>query len=644
MQHRFLALWPSFPHDRILYRDRELIIVDKPVNVSTHAPDGARTDDAHSRVRQMIAELERLPLDAVYLGIHQRLDRDTSGVLLFTTHKAANAAIAAQFESHTVRKTYLAAVSHWPVGREEGVLRDWLVPSASGSRMEVWHEAQSHGASGAAAAPTARSRPSSQKRRPARPDRLRSRPPKGALEAITHFRVLTRLGDRTLLEMTPQTGRTHQIRVQLADRGAPIAGDPWYGGPPAPRLLLHARSLDLRHPITARPLLAQAPVPAEFEEWLSATPAPAPSSPAPGSRAAAASASRAASASPALPAASRAASAAASRAAAASASPSRLDRILAAAIDARWGLAHAASETTAFRLFHGDGEGLPGCAVDRYGEYLLLHISDEAVAKREPELIATLGELGPRGVYCKRHPKQSNTLVDPRNEEVAPAHAVWGDDAPDPIPVAEAGLQYLARLGDGLKTGIFLDQRDNRKRIRDLAAGKSVLNLFAYTCAFTVAAAAGGATSSLSVDVSAAALEWGGRNLAANGLESEAHAFIAEDVFAWLPRAARSGQRFDLIVLDPPSYATTHSSRFVADGDYPELAARALSLLAPGGRLLACTNHRRISPQKFRRFLHDAVRLANSELVQLRDLPAPSDFPPPFGTPSHLKSALVTLA
>jgi len=171
-----------------------------------------------------------------------------------------------------------------------------------------------------------------------------------------------------------------------------------------------------------------------------------------------------------------------------------------------------------------------------------------------------------------------------------------------------------------------------------------VLNLFAYTGAFTVAAAAGGARATVTVDVARAALAWARRNLDAIGADPAAHVVVEADVFPWLKAAARAGERFDLILLDPPSFATTKKSRFSAESDYAELAALALGVLAPGGRLLACTNHRGISRARLRRRLHEAARDAGCEVAQMKDLPDPVDFPPEPGAEPHLKSVLVTVA
>ena len=561
-----------FPHWRpewILHQDADLLAVDKPAFVSTHAPEPDRKDDAHSRV---MASLQEAGDARPYLGIHQRLDRDTSGVLVFTRRKEANRAMAEQFEGRRVQKTYVAAVLG-KLGPERGVLRHKLVPGRDGVMLAL--------------PPTARE----------------------GQEAITRWRVLARRGDRALLELTPETGRTHQIRVQLAAAGAPIAGDPVYGGAPATRLLLHAAALGLRHPGTGQPVTFRSPVPPSFARWVDG-------------------------AAEALP-----------------TDAATLEALLRQAADRRYGVAHLAA-TTAFRLANGAGDGVPGVDVDVYGDHLVVALSsEEALAAREAVLDAAAA-LGPAGVYLKLRPKHASVLVDTRREDVAPRAPSRGAPAPDELTIHELGLPYLVRLGDGLSTGIFVDQRENRRRVRELSGGARVANLFAYTGAFTVAAVAGGARSSVTVDISPGSLTWARKNLEtlvgeippATGTEPARHETIPADALAWLARVAAQGEPFDLLILDPPSFATTKQGRFSADGDYRKLAALAFRALAPGGRLLACTNHRGIARAKFRRFLHEAARDSAREVVQMKDLPDPEDFPPEPGREPHLKSVLVTVA
>jgi 23S rRNA (cytosine1962-C5)-methyltransferase len=575
------SVWPDFRGAWILHDDGDVVVVDKPAGVSSQASDAGRPDDVVSRLRAR--------LGGAYLGVHQRLDRDTSGLLVFARRKEANAGLAAQFEGRTVKKTYLACVTGWPKGKVEMTLRDALLPDQDGIIRVV-----------------------------------RARGPK-VKHAVTRVKLVRRRGERALLELDLETGRTHQARVQLAHAGCPIAGDPLYGGAPAPRLLLHASTLVFTHPLSGAPASFSARAPAELAEWLEHG---APSQKIYDH-------------------------------------PDVLARALARAVERRWGLGRGDTgprATTAFRLVNEEGDGLPRLAVDVYGGWLVAQLYDGRPAAgaergREPEveglwddgarrdrLLDALAALGFDGVYLKVRPRQSNLLVDTRRDDLAPAFPVRGVPAPDPLSILEEGAPYLVRLGDGLSTGLFLDQRANRRRVRELAREARVANLFAYTCAFTVAAALGGASRTVSVDVSAAALERGRENLAHAGVPAGDHSFAADDAFSWLARAVRRGERFDLVVLDPPSYSSTKRGRFVADTDYVEVAAQAIAVLAPGGRLLACTNHRGISPARFRRILFDAGRIAKCELSQVKDLATSLDYPVPPGGEPHMKAVLVTRA
>lgn len=568
-----LHVWPDFDEAWILYEDDDLIAVDKPAFMPSQAADDARPDDLVTRLRAWLAARRTR---TSYLGVHQRLDRDTSGVVVMTRRKEANASVARQFEGRTADKRYLAGVVGWPAGKGKATLRDTLGPGKDG-RIEV----------------------------------VSPRDKRGQL-AVTEVVVREKRPPRALLGLTLETGRTHQARVQLAHAGAPIAGDTLYGGAAAPRLMLHAESLTLDHPSTGRPLKIEAPRPTELTAWL------------------------------------------------AHGDPGRgifddgaaLDEALARSVGQRFGLGRGGAgerATTAFRLVHEAGDALPGLAVDVYGDHLVAHLYDDEAGTwddlaRRGRVLDRLGALGFDGVYLKVRPKQANTLVDTRRDDLAPREAVRGETAPEEIVVLEEGVPYGVRLGDGLSTGLFLDQRTNRRRVREAAAGKRVLNLFAYTCGFSVAAAVGGAARTVSVDAAGVALERGRENLARVGAsDPRAHALVAEDAFAWLARAARQKERFDLVLLDPPSYSTTKTGRFVGKTDYDDLAALAMALVAPGGVLLACSNHRQVSAARFRRFLHDAARQAGRPLRQAKDVPTPRDFPPPPGGESHLKSVWVTL-
>lgn len=201
----------------------------------------------------------------------------------------------------------------------------------------------------------------------------------------------------------------------------------------------------------------------------------------------------------------------------------------------------------------------------------------------------------------------------------------------------ERGVPFAVRLGDGMSTGLFLDQRENRRRVRERAAGKSVLNLFSYTCAFTVAAAVGGARSTLSVDASSRALERGRENLALSGLEGPSHRFVADDVFDVLGRLAKRGERFDLVCVDPPTFSTTKRTRWTSGRDWVELLAKVFAVLGESGAVLATSNDRRMTQGAFRAWARAAGEQAGVSIVRVVDLPEPLDFRAGPGEPPLLK-------
>lgn len=194
------------------------------------------------------------------------------------------------------------------------------------------------------------------------------------------------------------------------------------------------------------------------------------------------------------------------------------------------------------------------------------------------------------------------------------------------FPIRENGLTYLVNFGEGLATGIFLDQRENRYRLLSgKIAGKTVLNCFAYTCAFSVASAKAGAITT-SVDLSRNYLEWGKENFRANDLDPAAHDFVFGDVFEWLKRFAKRGQTWDIVLLDPPTFSTTKRGRsFRAERDYLDLAKLAAALVAPGGTLFCSTNQRTFTPEAFERTVRQcgrAMATTEFETVPFDFLPA----------------------
>lgn len=302
----------------------------------------------------------------------------------------------------------------------------------------------------------------------------------------------------------------------------------------------------------------------------------------------------------------------------------------------RWGRVDA----DMFRLFHSHGDGLPGVEIDRYGDWIVVSLHDEQ-RRHEASLLDALAPLGPRGIYVKRRPKEAKGVVDTRRDDVAPRDAVRGENAPDPLVLHEGGCPFEVRLGDGLSTGIFLDQRDARGWVAARSEGARVLNTFCYHGAFTVAAVAGGAVETVSIDTARPALDRAADALRRVGVEPSAeHALIRDDTMNFLERAARKGRQFDVIILDPPSYATNKRGRkrttWRVVRDYPELLAQSLAVLAPDGTILACTNHRQSPASKVREWLHAGAKRAGVPIT-VEPLEPPFDYPPPPGQPPHLK-------
>jgi 23S rRNA (cytosine1962-C5)-methyltransferase len=260
-----------------------------------------------------------------------------------------------------------------------------------------------------------------------------------------------------------------------------------------------------------------------------------------------------------------------------------------------------------------------------------------------PELTELLQGARVRGVYVK-----TRARADLRRAEVgelAPAAPIAGDAAPERLEVHEADMRLWVELGRGLSTGLFVDQRENRERVRELAKGARVLNLFSYTCSFSVAAALGGAARVTSVDLSKRALERGKENFRLNGVAVEAHEFVQADAVKWLERARERKATYDLVVFDPPSFATVgKGGTFRAREDYARTAVLVLSLLSRRGRLLAVTNNRKTSLAELRKWLREAAAKARREIRQLKDLPSGADCPPLADGPFPSKSVLVTLA
>ena len=306
-------------------------------------------------------------------------------------------------------------------------------------------------------------------------------------------------------------------------------------------------------------------------------------------------------------------------------------------------LAHAdMGDTDAYRLVNGEGDNLPGLTVDRYGEYLLLQLYCSGWQSHlEPVAEALRDMLHPKGIYAKSRPQKTRELEAIGNTKKY-GRLITGTPAPQPLQVRENGLNFLVNLEQGLNTGLFLDQRTNRRDLMARAKGKSLLNLFAHTAAFSVVAVSAGAKEVTSVDASPAYTEWGKANFGANRLNPKRHEFIVGDCLAVMRELASQGKSYDIILMDTPSFSTTSSSRFTTRGGTADLVAAALPMLEAGGLLIASSNHQKVDVADYLKELRRGALLAGSGLQVISLASQPEDFPYPVTFPEgrYLKYAV----
>jgi 23S rRNA (cytosine1962-C5)-methyltransferase len=236
----------------------------------------------------------------------------------------------------------------------------------------------------------------------------------------------------------------------------------------------------------------------------------------------------------------------------------------------------------ACRLVFSEGDGLSGCTVDRYDSWLVLQFTALGLAQRREMLAELLVErLRPAGVYLRTE-RGIGRLEGLELQD----GLLWGEAPAGPVAIEEEGVRFLVNVAEGQKTGFYLDQRDNRRAVARLAGGRRVLDAFCYTGGFGLHAARAGAESVLGVDQSGPALELARENARLNGLDKVS--FVRGEVFAKLEELARQGEKFGLVVLDPPKFARTRQAVDEALRGYRRLQTLALRLLGPDGFLVTC--------------------------------------------------------
>ena len=550
----------------VIFEDEHLLVVAKPAGWNTHAPSPFAGEGIYDWLKNREPRWSSL-------AILHRLDKETSGVMVFGKTSLANKSLTEQFTERQVRKKYLLLTDR-EVPKKEFTIKTSIV------RVGEKYASRADGEL-----------------------------------AETKFTPITdaKFGNGKLKMVTaePLTGRTHQIRVHAAENGFPILGDTLYSGTASSRVFLHAAEITFTHPATNEPVKFFAPV--NFD------------------------------------------------------------------VEPRFALRTAiieADATNAFRVIHGASDGWPGWFVEKLGDFLLSQSEAPLTAKQSEEL-SRLGKIFySRGAYHKILSRQvrrstpaaeaspqlvlgSGVSAERRSLDKTGESGFLPKATTSSFEILENGVRFEMSFNEGYSVGLFLDQRDNRRRFltghiaADFPLADSrftihdsrleILNAFAYTCGFSVCAARAGARTT-SLDLSKKYLEWGRRNFALNGLDPAAHDFIYGDTFDWLRRLAKKGRAFDAVVLDPPTFSQSKEhGTFRAEKDYGRLVTAALPLVKPGGILFASTNAADWPPENFLADVDAAVRGAKRKILQRHYIPQPPDFPISRAEPAYLKTVWLQL-
>lgn len=297
------------------------------------------------------------------------------------------------------------------------------------------------------------------------------------------------------------------------------------------------------------------------------------------------------------------------------------------------------SLTTAYRLFNGEGDGIGGVIIDRYADYAVFSWYNETLYQKKAELLTAFRTVYPDiiGAYEK---------IRFSTKDLPESQFLYGEQAPDPLLVTENGVQFATYLNEGLMTGIFLDQKEVRGRLVDgFAVGKTVLNMFSYTGAFSVAAAMGGAVATTSVDLATRSLPKTTEQFEVNHLNLAAQKIIVMDVFDYFKYASRKGLSYDMIILDPPSFARNKKKVFSVAKNYGELVKDSIDILTDKGTLIASTNAANLSLAKYQKMVITALQEKNVryKITDTYQLPADFQVNPNFPEGNYLKVLFIEI-
>ncbi|MDM5236213.1 RlmI/RlmK family 23S rRNA methyltransferase [Bacillus cereus] len=282
---------------------------------------------------------------------------------------------------------------------------------------------------------------------------------------------------------------------------------------------------------------------------------------------------------------------------------------------------YKSNDTTAFRALNGEGDGLGGLIIDYYDGYYVISWYSEGIYTFRDEIVAALQKVANfKGIYEKKR-------FDTKGKYIEGDDFVAGERGEFPLIVKENGVNFAVYLNDGAMVGVFLDQRNVRKQIRDkYAKGRTMLNMFSYTGAFSVFAALGGASKTTSVDLANRSLSKTIEQFSVNEIDYEAQDIIVEDVFLYFKYAAKKKMKFDMVVLDPPSFARSKKYTFSAAKDYKNLLKETIAITENNGIIVASTNCSAFDMKKFKGFIDTAFKEMNGKYKILEEHSLPEDF------------------